>query len=122
MKKKIPGIVNNSTTNPFQTFARKSSRNSAFLSFDISFDLCDNSGDITHVLFNRSFRFPPPLEDGDHVEVIGRQGQVWGLLGRHNFYAVRIIDVKRNKEYTTWRNKELAGPVAAEKGKSLAAS
>lgn len=122
MKKRILGVVNNSTTNPFQTFSKRSGRNSTFLSFDISFDLCDDDGDMTHVWFNRSFRFPPPLEDGDHVEVVGRKGQLWGLIGRRNFYAVRIIDTKRNKEYTTWRNKELEGPAAADKGKSLAAS
>lgn len=122
MKKRITGIVNNSKTNPFQTFAKKSSRNSAFLSFDISFDLCDEDGQIIHVWFNRSFRFPPPLEDGDYVDVIGRQGQFRGLLSRRNFYAVSIIDNKRNKEYTSWRNKELNDTAAAGKGKSLPTS
>jgi hypothetical protein len=109
MKQRITGIVHNSRTNPFQTFSRKttSSRNSALLSFDISFDLCDAEGQLVHVWFNRSFRFPPPLEDGDRVEVIGRHGQLWGLISRKNFYAMKIIDSQRNKEYTTWRNKEI---------------
>lgn len=108
MKKKISGIVQNSSTNPFQTFSRgKQSQNSKLLTFDISFDLCDEEGKITRVMFNRSFRFPPPLEDGDYVEVIGRYGQVFGLIGKANFYAVRIIDKKRNKVYTTWRNIDL---------------
>lgn len=79
------------------------------LTFDISFDICDEAGEVTHVWFNRSFRFPPPLEDGDEVVVIGRMGHVFGIFGRKNFYADRIIDRKRHKEYTTWRNKELAG-------------
>ncbi len=112
MKKKIIGIVQNSSTNPFQTFSRgKEIRNSKLLSFDISFDLCDEEGKITRVFFNRSFRLPPPLEDGDYVEVIGRQGQFFGLIGKSSFYAVKIIDKKRNKVYTTWRNIDLVkGP------------
>jgi hypothetical protein len=109
MKQRVTGIVNNSSTNPFQTFSRKgsSSRNSALLSFDISFDLCDEDGKMMHVWFNRSFRLPPPIEDGDHIEVVGRNGQLWGLISRKNFYAARIIDNCRNREYTTWRNKEI---------------
>ena len=109
MKQRVSGIVNNSSTNPFQTFSRKgsSSRNSALLSFDISFDLCDEDGKMMHVWFNRSFRIPPPIEDGDHIEVVGRYGQLWGAISRKNFYAARIIDNCRNTEYTTWRNKEI---------------
>lgn len=104
MKKKISGIINNISTNPFQTFSRKESRSSAMLSFDISFDLVDEDAKTTHVWFNRSFRLPPKLEDGDQVEVIGRHGRFWGLFGRKNFYALKIIDRKRKKEYTPWRN------------------
>lgn len=114
MKKEIDGVVQNSSTNPFQTFARKTRRNSALLSFDISFDLADEDGNTTHVWFNRSFRMPPPLEDGDYIRVVGRRGQFMGLIGRKNFYALKIIDQNRGKEYTPWRNKELI----AEAGKN----
>jgi len=107
-KQRISGIVNNISTNPFQTFSRKKESGSTFLSFDISFDLVDGDGKTHHVWFNRSFRFPPPLEDGDHVEVIGKYGRILGFIGRKNFYAVRIIDAERKMEYTAWRNKELA--------------
>jgi len=110
-RKRISGIVQNISTNPFQTFSRKQERNSAFLSFDISFDIVDDEGETTHVWFNRSFRLPPPLSDGDPVEVVGRFGQVFGIIGRHNFYAVRIIDNARGKEYTHGRNKELEAAI-----------
>ena len=107
MKKHIYGTVNNISTNPFQTFSNKRGSNSKFLSFDISFDICDEDGKVSHVWFQRSFRFPPPLEDGDSIEVLGRQGHFLGLIGRGNLYAVRIIDKQRQKEYTPWRNKDL---------------
>jgi hypothetical protein len=107
MKKQISGVVNNISTNPFQTFSRKRSSNSTLLTFDISFDLCDEEGQVNHVWFQRSFRFPPPLVDGDHIEVQGRKGQFLGLIGRKKFYAVKIIDKTREKEYTPWRNKDL---------------
>ncbi|MHB8896356.1 MAG: single stranded DNA-binding domain-containing protein [Candidatus Geothermincolia bacterium] len=104
MKENITGIVQNISSNPFQTFTRHKSRNSAVLSFDISFDLVDEDGKSRHVWFKRSFRLPPKFADGDHVDVVGRQGYLWGLLGRRNFYALRIIDKKRKTEYTPWRN------------------
>lgn len=104
MKKHISGIVQNISTNPFQTFSDKRGRDSAVLSFDISFDLCDEDGNITRVWFNRSFRFPPPLEDGDFIEVYGRYGQFFGIVGRKNLYAQKIVDPRRNAVYTPWRN------------------
>ncbi len=107
MKRRITGIVHNISTNPFQTFSRKRTRNSTVLTFDISFDLVNEDGRTTHVWFNRSLRFPPKLEDGDQIEVVGRNGLLLGLLRRKNFYAIRIIDRKRGREYTAWRNKEL---------------
>jgi hypothetical protein len=109
MKRQITGIVSNVSTNPFQTFSRKRSSNSTVLTFDISFDVCDSDGQVSHVWFQRSLRLPPPLEDGDYVELIGKQGHFLGLIGRHNIYAVRIVDKRRQKEYTPWRNKELKG-------------
>lgn len=105
-KKKISGVVQNISTNPFQTVSKKRARNSTVLSFDISFDVLDEDGGVTHVWFNRSFRLPPPLEDGDFVEIVGRYGRL-GIIGRKNFYAIRIIDKRRNMQYTPWRNREL---------------
>lgn len=113
MKKHIYGMVNNISTNPFQTFSRKRGSNSKLLTFDISFDICDEDGNLSHVWFQRSFRFPPPLEDGDSIEVMGRQGHFLGLIGRGNFYAVSIIDKQRQKEYTPWRNKDLKRVLAS---------
>jgi hypothetical protein len=107
MKRQISGIISNVSTNPFQTFSRKRGSNSTLLSFDISFDICDEDGQIDHVWFQRSLRFPPPLQDGDPIEIVGKQGHFLGLIGRHNVYAIRIIDKGRQKEYTPWRNKEL---------------
>lgn len=104
MKENICGIVQNISTNPFQTFSRNKSRNSAVFSFDISFDLVGDEGQSKHVWFKRSFRLPPKLADGDHLEVTGRQGYLLGLLGRRNFYALRIVDKQRKREYTPWRN------------------
>ena len=104
MKERITGIVQNTSTSPFQTFSRKQSSNSTVFSFDISFDLVDEDGGVRHVWFKRSFRLPPKLEDGDSIEVVGRQGYLWGVLGRSNFYALRIIDKQRQREYTPWRN------------------
>lgn len=109
MRKQITGIVQNISTNPFQTFSRKKSRDSSLLSFDISFDICDEDGNVIHVWFNRSFRVPPPLEDGDQIDIYGKYGRFFRLIGRNNFYATRIVDEMRRKEYTAWRNKELAG-------------
>ncbi len=104
MKETISGIVQNISSNPFQTFARNKSSSSTVFSFDISFDLIDEGGKGRHVWFKRSFRMPPRLSDGDEIEVVGRQGYLMGLLGRRNFYALRIIDKGRKTEYTPWRN------------------
>ena len=107
MKRQISGIVSNVSTNPFQTFSKKRGTNSKLLSFDISFDICDEDGQVDHVWFQRSFRFPPPLEDGDQIEILGKQGHFLGLIGRKNTYALRVIDKRRLREYTPWRNKDL---------------
>ncbi len=104
MKEKISGIVQNISTNPFQTFSRGKSRDSAVFTFDISFDLVDEEGRSRHIWFNRSFRLPPRLADGDQLEIVGRRGYLFGLLGRRNFYALRIVDKQRKREYTPWRN------------------
>ena len=117
----ITGVVNNISTNPFQTFSAKRERSSSVLSFDISFDLCDEDGKLTRVWFNRSFRFPPPLEDGDYIEVFGRFGRFIGLIGSKNFYSVRILDRRRGKEYTAWRNKVLETEASREVQKSSGA-
>ena len=114
MKQLISGVINNISTNPFQTFSTKRTRNSSVLSFDISFDLCDEDGNLTRVWLNRSLRFPPPLEDGDYIEVFGRYGRFMGLTSRKNFYSAKIIDRHRGKEYTPWRNKDLASKAAKE--------
>lgn len=104
MKEHVNGVVQKISTNPFQTFTKKKSGNSTVFSFDITFDLVDEEGASRHVWFKRSFRFPPKLEDGDSIEVIGRQGYLLGVFGRRNFYALRIIDMERKREYTPWRN------------------
>jgi hypothetical protein len=107
MKQWISGVVNNISTNPFQSFSSKREKRSSVLSFDINLDLSDEDGNLTRVWFNRSFRFPPPLEDGDFIEVFGRFGRFRGLIWRKNFYSVKILDRYRGKEYTAWRNKVL---------------
>lgn len=58
MKQRISGIVNNISSNPFQSFSSKRERSSSVLSFDISFDLSDEDGRLTRVWLNRSFRLP----------------------------------------------------------------
>ncbi|MBK5092254.1 MAG: hypothetical protein JJE48_01910 [Actinobacteria bacterium] len=121
MKQLISGVVNNISTNPFQTFSSKRVTSSCVLSFDISFDLCNEDAKLTRVWFNRSFRFPPPLEDGDYIEVFGRFGRFMGLIGRRNFYSVRILDRRRGKEYTAWRNKVLETEASREVKKSSGA-
>jgi hypothetical protein len=121
MKQRISGVVNNISTNPFQSLSTKRERSSSVLSFDISFDTCDEDGRLIRVWFNRSFRFPPPLEDGDFVEVFGRFGRFMGLAGRKNFYSVKILDRRRGKEYTAWRNKVLETEASREVKKSSGA-
>lgn len=119
-KKHISGMVKDVSTNPFQTLSKKRKRNSTFFSFDISFDIVDEDGGQTHVWFNRSFRVPPQLNDGDNIEVIGRFGQLFGLFGRHNLYATRIIDRARGMEYTPGRNMELDEPAGRPGGAKVA--
>jgi len=122
MKQWKTGVVNNISTNLLQTFSTKRVSRRSVLSFDINLDLCDEDGTLTRVWFNRSFRFPPPLEDGDYIEVFGRYGRFMGLTGRKNFYSVNIIDRRRGKEYTAWRNKVLQTEASKEAKKSSGAS
>ncbi|MCJ7746013.1 MAG: hypothetical protein MUP40_06990 [Actinobacteria bacterium] len=118
MKQLKTGVVNNISTNPLQTFSTKRTSHRFVLSFDINFDLCDEDGTLTRVWFNRSFRFPPPLEDGDYIEVLGRYGRFMWRTGRKNFFSVKIIDRRRGKEYTAWRNKVLRTEASREAKKS----
>ena len=107
MKKKVSGIVQNISTNPFQTFSRKKGSNSTLLTFDISFDIHNDDGEVVHVWFNRSFRLPPPLDNGDYIEVYGKYGRFFRRVGKNNFYAIKIVDKARDMEYSVWRNKEI---------------
>ena len=48
-----------------------------------------------------------PVRQGSRRNAVGRDGHFKGLIGRSNFYAIRIVDKRRGKEYTPWRNKVL---------------
>lgn len=82
---------------------KKSNRKSKTLTFDINFDLVEDDSGSTKVWFYRGFRFPPPLDDGDRVEVIGKFGRV----SKDIFYASRIIDQRRKRVYTGFRNRKI---------------
>ena len=109
MQKTVSGIVQNISTNPFQTFSRKKGSSSALLSFDISFDIHNDDGEVVRVWFNRSFRLPPSLDNGDYIEVHGKYGRFFRRVGKNNFYATKIVDKARGMEYSAWRNKKIAG-------------
>ena len=105
------GIILNVSTYPLPTLMpRRANRKSKTLTFDINFDLVEDDGGSTKVWFYRGFRFPPPLEDGDRVEVIGK----FGRISRDVFYASRIIDPRRKKVYTGFRNRRLKPREAPE--------
>ncbi|MHB8780335.1 MAG: hypothetical protein ACYC55_02975 [Candidatus Geothermincolia bacterium] len=116
-KRRIEGSIYNISTYPLPTLRPShSNRRSKTLSFDINFDLITSSGDSFHVWFYRGFRFPPPLEDGDRVLVVGRFGQLLGLFARETFYASSIVDGARGRIYTSLRNKRIKGSGPAPLG------
>lgn len=98
------GIILNVSTYPLPTLMpRRANRKSKTLTFDINFDLVEGDGGSTKVWFYRGFRFPPPLDDGDRVEVLGKFGKV----SKDIFYASKIIDPRRQKIYTGFRNRRM---------------
>lgn len=116
----IRGIVQNVSTYPLPTLRpKKANTRSATLTFDIHFDLFPEDGPSKLVWFYRGFRFPPPLDDGDYVEVQGRFGQALGLLSRGTFFASRIIDTKRGRIYTSLRNKRIKDQAPPQVGSAL---
>lgn len=108
------GIILNVSTYPLPTLLpKKMNHKSKTLTFDINFDLMEDEGHSVKVWFYRGFRFPPPLEDGDKVEVIGKYGRV----SKDIFYASKIIDRRRKRIYTGFRNRRLKEAEAeAEEG------
>ena len=98
------GIILNVSSYPLPTLLpKKSDRKSKTLTFDINFDLIEDSGTSTKVWFYRGFRFPPPLDDGDRVGVIGK----FGRISKEIFYASKIIDRGRERVYTGFRNRKM---------------
>jgi hypothetical protein len=107
------GIILNVSTYPLPTLLpKKTDRKSKTLTFDINFDLVDENGKSIKVWFNRGFRFPPPINDGDRLEVIGR----FGYFSKDVFYAHKIIDRRRERVYTGFRNRSIKEEQAAESG------
>jgi hypothetical protein len=105
------GIILNVSTYPLPTLLpKKSDRKSKALTFDINFDLVDENGKSTKVWFNRGFRFPPPLDDGDRIEVVGR----YGYITKDVLYAHKIIDRRRERVYTGFRNRRIKESEAGE--------
>ncbi len=114
------GVVRNVSTYPLPTLRpKKAKTRSATLTFDIHFDLYPEEGPSRLVWFYRGFRFPPPLEDGDEVEVRGKFGQALGLLSRGTFFADRIVDTKRGRIYTSLRNKRIKPEAPPQAGSAL---
>jgi len=91
---------------------KRTDRKSKTLTFDINFDLVDDDGKSTKIWFYRGFRFPPPLDDGDRVKVVGK----FGHISKDIFYASKIIDPRRERVYTGFRNRRLKPGEADEKG------
>jgi hypothetical protein len=107
-KQRVDGTIYNVSTYPLPTLRpSRSNKNSKTLSFDIHFDLITDGGKSFHTWFYRGFRFPPPLEDGDRIGIVGRFGQFFGLISRDTFYASRIVDLKRGRIYTSLRNRRM---------------
>jgi len=110
-KIKKSGIILNVSSYPLPTLLpKKSDRKSKTLTFDINFDLVEDDGTSTKIWFYRGFRFPPPLDDGDRVEVIGK----FGRISKQIFYASKIIDRRRERVYTGFRNRKLKESEPAE--------
>ncbi len=119
-KTTIRGIARNVSTYPLPTLRpKKANTRSATLTFDIHFDIFPEEGPSRLVWFYRGFRFPPPLEDGDYVEVEGKFGQAFGLLSRKTFFASRIVDLKRGRIYTSLRNKRIKTEAPPKVGDAL---
>ncbi len=114
------GVARNISTYPLPTLRpKKANTRSATLTFDIHFDLFPDDGPSKLVWFYRGFRFPPPLEDGDYVEVQGKFGQAFGLLSRDTFFASRIVDTKRGRIYTSLRNRKIKNQAPPEDGSAV---
>jgi hypothetical protein len=92
---------------------KRSDRKSKTLTFDINFDLVDDDGKSIRIWFYRGFRFPPPLDDGDRVTVVGK----YGYISKEIFYASKIIDPRRDRVYTGFRNRRLKPGEGDKKGK-----
>ncbi len=106
------GIVLNVSTYPLPTLLpRRANRRSKTLTFDINFDLVEDDGKSTKVWFYRGFRFPPPLDEGDRVVVVGK----YGRISRDIFYASKIVDPRRNRIYTGFRNRKMKAGEGSEK-------
>ncbi len=107
-KAKITGVVYEVSTYPLPTFRPKhTEQKSKALTFDINFKCYDDNGENFRVWFYRGFRLPPPLTDGDRVELEGHFGQFFGLLSKNTFFAAKIVDRKRGRIYTGFRNKKI---------------
>ncbi len=105
------GIILNVSTYPLPTLMpKRTNRRSKTLTFDINFDLVEDEGDSIKVWFYRGFRFPPPLNDGDRVGVVGK----FGHISKDIFYASKIIDPKRERVYTGFRNRKIKPDEADE--------
>jgi len=98
------GIILNVSSYPLPTLMPKRiDRKSKTLTFDINFDLVDDGGKSTRIWFYRGFRFPPPLNDGDRVKVVGK----FGHISKDILYASKIIDPRRERVYTGFRNRRI---------------
>ena len=98
------GIILNVSTYPLPTLMPKRiDRKSKTLTFDINFDLVDDDGKSTRIWFYRGFRFPPPLDDGDRVKVVGK----FGHISKDILYVSKIIDPRRERVYTGFRNRRI---------------
>jgi len=97
---------------------KRTDRKSKTLTFDINFDLVEDDGKSTRVWFYRGFRFPPPLDDGDRVTVVGK----YGRISKDIFYAAKIIDPRRERVYTGFRNRRPKQNEIEEAGEASGAS
>ncbi len=102
------GVVYDVSTYPLPTFRpRHADHKSKALTFDINFEFYDDNGENYRVWFYRGLRLPPPLAEGDRLEIKGRFGQFFGLISRDIFYAGKLVDRKRGRIYTGFRNRRI---------------